>query len=87
MDAGSDALSRYKCFNKGLYYTPEIRRAQLMQAFRRLSALTPELGCRTMDILHVACACQLEPDWFISFDNRQKSLAEQAGLTVMDLNG
>ena len=67
---------------KGLYYVPEIRRAQLMGDFRKLSALTSELGCRTMDILHVACALQLKPSRFISFDNRQLGLAHKAGLSV-----
>lgn len=70
---------------KGLYYAPEIRRADLMAEFRRLAAFTPKLGCRTMDILHVACACQLQPKAFLSFDQRQKALAREAGLHVPEL--
>ncbi len=70
---------------KGLYFVPEIGRAELMADFRRLSAHTRQLGCRTMDILHVAYACQLKPDQFLSFDTRQIQLAEAAGLPVCNL--
>ena len=68
---------------KGFYYVPEISRAALMDTFRRLSAHTPKLGCRTMDILHVACACQLGADQFLTFDGRQNKLAKTAGLNVV----
>lgn len=69
----------------GLYYFPEIRRPELMETFRRLSRLTPQLGCRTMDILHVACAVQLGAPIFVSFDARQRQLATRAGLPVAAL--
>ena len=72
--------------DSGFYYTPEIRRAQLMNNFRKLSALTPETGCRTMNVLHVAMACQLQAAEFISFDERQKKLAVMAGLDVPDIS-
>lgn len=72
---------------KGFYYTPELRRAQLMNDFKRLAGMTAKLGCRTMDILHVACAVQLQPDQFVSFDERQKKLASKAGLPVPNLSG
>lgn len=68
---------------KGFYYTPEIKRAQLMDDYKRLSAMTQKTGCRTMDILHVACAVQLQPEQFISFDERQKKLAARVGMSVM----
>ncbi len=55
-----------------------------MAEFRRLSANTPRLGCRTLDILHVACACQLKPDRFLSFDTRRIELAKAAGLSVFE---
>lgn len=82
----ADAERQVALFQKrkarGLYCVPEIRRADLMADFRRLSALSPRLGCRTMDILHVACASQLGVDSFLSFDDRQKRLAAAAGLAV-----
>ncbi|MGB1127316.1 MAG: type II toxin-antitoxin system VapC family toxin [Opitutales bacterium] len=70
----------------GFYYMPEIRRPRLMSEFSSLAGLTPQLGCRTIDIMHVACACQLQPQQFISFDERQKKLAREAGLNVPDLS-
>lgn len=71
---------------KGLYYFPDLNRAALFTMFQRLSVHTPELGCRTLDILHVACASLLEPDLFVSFDSRQRQLAQRAGLTVAGID-
>jgi predicted nucleic acid-binding protein len=65
---------------RGLYLFPEIHRSDLMNTFYLLSSETPRLGCRTMDILHVACAVQLETGTFITFDARQRALALHAGL-------
>lgn len=70
---------------RGLYFFPEIDRISLMKRFNILSAETPRLGCRTMDILHVACAVEIGAHEFLSFDQRQKSLASHAGLKVPDL--
>lgn len=69
---------------RGLYFFPELHRAALLAAFRKLSESTPRLGCRTMDILHVACAVQLAADAFLSFDARQQALAAEAGLNVIN---
>lgn len=69
---------------RGLYVFPEIQRGALMQTFRRLSEETPRLGCRTMDIFHVACAVEIAATAFISFDERQRSLAAHAGLQVVE---
>lgn len=40
------------------------------------------LGCRSLDILHVAAARKLAAVEFFSFDGRQRALAQQLGLTV-----
>lgn len=40
------------------------------------------IGCRSLDILHVATARKLTATEFLSFDVRQRSLAQQLGLTV-----
>ena len=40
------------------------------------------LGCRTLDIIHVAAALVLGAKEFVTFDGRQGALAKQAGLTV-----
>lgn len=70
---------------RGLYHFPELHRASLMRTFRKLSAETPRLGCSTMDILHVACAVEIHASSFLSFDQRQRSLAAHAGLETPDL--
>ena len=67
---------------QGLYYFPEIVRNNLMSTFRQLSAETPRLGCRTMDIFHVACAVEIAASEFLTIDRRQGSLAQHAGLKV-----
>lgn len=69
---------------KGMYYVPEIARAEWMADFRKLAAFTPELGCRTLDIIHVAFACQLKPSGFLSFDAKQMKLAKAVGLPVIE---
>ncbi len=68
--------------DKGHYYFPELDRAAFLTTFQRLSAHTPELGCRTLDIMHVACAVLLAPDLFVTFDGRQRELAARAGLAL-----
>ncbi len=67
---------------KGHYYFPDLDRVELFATFQRLAVHTSRLGCRTLDIMHVACACQIAPDLFVSFDARQRQLAELAGLRV-----
>lgn len=43
---------------------------------------TRAFGCRTLDILQVAIALELEADAFFTFDKDQAKLARRAGLTV-----
>jgi predicted nucleic acid-binding protein len=40
------------------------------------------LGCRTLDIIHVAVAVVIGAKEFVTFDARQAAMAKQAGLTV-----
>ena len=42
--------------------------------------LTPEIGCRILDILHVAAAEELGCGRFLSNDARQRALAERIGM-------
>jgi len=65
-----------------LYYFPEIDRIALMKRFHQLSKETTRLGCRTMDILHIACALEIGATQFITFDQRQKALAKESGLNL-----
>lgn len=71
---------------RGLYYYPEMDRRLLMETFRSLSLETPRLGCRTMDIFHVACAICIRASEFLTFDQRQQTLATHAGLRVPPLD-
>jgi len=41
-------------------------------------------GCRTLDVLHVACALPLGADQLVTADGRQASLARKAGLRVVN---
>lgn len=86
--AEADALSKHFQQRKarGLYYMPELSRPAVLENFRELSLRTPELGCRTMDILHVACAICLNADHFVTFDRRQAELAQERGLRGPELS-
>jgi predicted nucleic acid-binding protein len=43
---------------------------------------SPRIGCRSLDVLHVTLAKQLDAKEFFTFDERQKSLALALGLAV-----
>ncbi len=43
---------------------------------------SPRTGCRSLDVLHVSLAKQLNAKEFFTFDERQKSLALVLGLAV-----
>jgi predicted nucleic acid-binding protein len=72
---------------RGQYFVPEVDRDLLMKTFMDLARHTPDFGCRTMDIVHVACALQLAPESFVSFDSRQRRLAGHAGMQVLPETG
>jgi predicted nucleic acid-binding protein len=44
---------------------------------------TPTVGCRTLDVLHVATAKLIGTTEFCTFDTRQSSLAGRAGLVAV----
>ncbi len=67
---------------KGQYVYPRFDRVSLFNRVRTLTDLTPKTGCRTMDILHVACAIEIQAELFVSYDLRQIKLAKQARLKV-----
>jgi uncharacterized protein len=47
---------------------------------------TPVTGCRTLDVIHVASALELNLKRFVTFDHRQQQLAKAVGLKVVPLN-
>ena len=58
----------------------------LIRTFQRAQGLSRGhsrvIGCRSLDILHVASAMEIGASIFWTFDGRQKELARQAGLKV-----
>jgi predicted nucleic acid-binding protein len=52
------------------------------EAKRLSAAYTLAGGHRSFDILHAAAAVRLKAERFLTFDRRQKDLAEAVGLTV-----
>jgi predicted nucleic acid-binding protein len=54
--------------------------------FERAQALagkhTARLGVRSLDILHVAVALEIQAESFLTFDRRQARLARAEGLTT-----
>ena len=67
----------------GRWQRPVYAAATVEQKAEELSAShSAVLGCRTLDIIHVAAALVLEAKEFVTFDTRQAELAKQAGLKV-----
>ncbi len=52
-------------------------------AIRLTDEFAPTIGCRTLDVLHVATAKALDCARIFTHDTRQASLARAAGLEVL----
>ncbi len=50
-----------------------------------VTAHAVRLLCRSLDVLHVACALQLECTRFVTVDDRQLALAKTAGMAGVDI--
>ena len=71
-------------FTQGRYAPADILwRATLQRAAELGREHTTTLGCRTLDILHVASALELGLKKFLTFDQRQQQLARAAGLRLL----
>jgi predicted nucleic acid-binding protein len=67
----------------GRWQHPAYFAAAIEQKAEQLSANhSAVLGCRTLDIIHVAAAIVIGTQQFVTFDGRQAAMARQAGLTV-----
>ena len=67
----------------GRWQRPVYTAAAVEQKADELSAThSALLGCRTLDIIHVASAVVLGAMEFVTFDWRQGAMAKRAGLTV-----
>jgi predicted nucleic acid-binding protein len=81
-EAMADALRSFaEDFAEGRYVLADLLwRAALHRAADLSQRHTATLGCRSLDVLHVASALELELKNFITFDVRQQGLARAAGL-------
>ena len=67
----------------GRWQRPAYTSGTVEQKADELSAShSAKLGCRTLDIIHVAAALILGAKEFVTFDGRQGALAKEIGLTV-----
>lgn len=68
----------------GFWHRVSIGPTSLRNRVVAIAALrTASLGCRTLDILHIAAALELGCTDFLSFDHRQRSAALAEGLNVV----
>jgi predicted nucleic acid-binding protein len=56
--------------------------AELREGNRAAEKYSRSLGSRSLDLMHVAAAILLGAETFLSFDGRQKQVAEAEGLLV-----
>jgi hypothetical protein len=69
--------------NTGRWKRPVYTAGSVKSKAEELSAIhSPVIGCRTIDIIHVAAAVVIGAEEFVTFDKRQVAMAKQAGLTV-----
>lgn len=72
----------------GLLANPSLDLEAMFHRAEVLSAkYVAETGARSLDILHVAAALELNSDAFASFDERQRAVARQAGLKLLPAKG
>jgi predicted nucleic acid-binding protein len=83
--AMKDALASFdEDVAAGRYASAELLwRATLKRAGQISRSQTPSLGCRSLDVIHVASALELGLRWFATFDVRQQRLARATGLKVI----
>jgi predicted nucleic acid-binding protein len=84
-DALSDALASFEedCAEGRYAQADLLWRATLKMASEISRRYTPTVGCRTLDVLHVASALVLEFKGFLTFDLRQRMLARAVGLKLV----
>ncbi len=69
--------------NGGVWLMPPLDFEEVFACAERLSRVhAPQLGTRTLDILHVAAAVELGATHFVTGDKRQAALGKAAGMKV-----
>jgi len=66
----------------GQYFVPHLDPIALHELALQMTVKTPSLGCRALDILHVAAARLCSAELFVTADRRQAALAEGEGRAV-----
>ncbi len=75
-------------FAQGRYRQADLLwRATLKRAADLSRDHTASIGCRSLDVLHVASALELEMKHFATFDARQQQLVRLAGLKLITPTG
>jgi predicted nucleic acid-binding protein len=66
----------------GQYFAPYLDPTALHELSLQMTARTVSIGCRALDILHVAAARLCDATVFVTADKRQAALAELEGRVV-----
>jgi predicted nucleic acid-binding protein len=66
----------------GQYFAPHLDPIALQELSLQMTVRTPIIGCRAIDILHVAAARLCDAAVFVTADKRQAALAEVEGRVV-----
>ncbi len=84
-EALADTLASFEeDFTMGFYRQADLLwRATLNRAASLSCAYSAKLGTRSLDVLHVASALELELRCFVTFDSRQQKLACAVGLKLI----
>ena len=84
-DALADTLASFEeDFTAGLYRQADLLwRATLNRACELSRTYSHKFGTRSLDVLHVASAVELELRTFVTYDRRQQELARAVGLKIV----
>ena len=66
----------------GQYFSPHLDPIALHELSLQMTVRTSTIGCRALDILHVAAARLCDAAMFVTADRRQAALAEVEGRVV-----
>jgi len=66
----------------GQYFAPYLDPIALQELSVQMTTRTPAIGCRALDILHVAAARLCDASLFVTADKRQAALAVAEGRAV-----
>jgi len=84
-EALADTLASFdEDLSTGLYRQADLLwRATLNRAAELSRSHSANLGTRSLDVLHIASALELEVRIFVTYDNRQEALARAVGLKTL----